>query len=253
MANDRIYIHELVDIIGANRTKYMHHMTAGFAHVREEHEQKCVGVWAEIGTTGNWPRTINLWEQEGWDGLAIHLELETTGAKRSNSAALGAMEPAEAEWWKAASEFRRGGRDRILRPAEWTRTIDQLLADGVKGAVYAHERIWTPPGRSLDYLDQLRDVGLSAYRSVGAELVGAFDNALINGRECIVIWAFPTWSSWAQLEKSWTTSDIFTSFRQSAAPIIDRFERRLMSDNPLNPMVLGRQPLESDRRPFTEL
>ena len=68
MANDKIYIHELIEIIGHNRPKYMHHMTAVWAPVRRDHEQQCLGVWAEVGTTGNWPRTVNIWEQDGWEG-----------------------------------------------------------------------------------------------------------------------------------------------------------------------------------------
>ena len=55
MANQKVYIHELVEIIGSNRAKYMHHMSAVWAAVRRDHQQLQLGVWAEVGTTGNWP------------------------------------------------------------------------------------------------------------------------------------------------------------------------------------------------------
>ena len=34
--NDKVYIHELIDIIGHNRARYMHHMTANWCPVARE-------------------------------------------------------------------------------------------------------------------------------------------------------------------------------------------------------------------------
>jgi hypothetical protein len=249
-ANNKVYIHEIVEIIGANRAKYMHHMTAIWATVRRDHKQECLGVWAEVGTTGNWPRVVNMWEHDGWDGLAFHLGYEASGKKSDQSVSLGRMEPEEAEWWARATEFRTGGRDRILVPTPWTRTISDLIADGVRGAVYAHEQIETRPDRSEDYLKLLEDKGLDAYRKHGVEIVGAYENALVNNRECVVIWAIPEWHVWADFEKAWSSGAAVRSFRQGFDGLVERFERRLLTDNPLNPMVLGRQPHESDRLPL---
>ena len=53
MANDRVYIHEFVDIIGHNRANYLHHMTATWGPVgRRERNQRCFGVWSVLGSTG---------------------------------------------------------------------------------------------------------------------------------------------------------------------------------------------------------
>jgi hypothetical protein len=253
VANEKIYIHELVEIIAANRARYMHHMTAVWAPVRRDHEQTCLGVWAEVGTTGNWPRVVNMWEHDGWEGLAFHLGFEASGKKAEQSSALGTMEPAEADWWQRATEFRKGGRDRILVPTPWTRTVDQLLADGVRGGLYAQERIWTDRNRSQDYVKLLEDHGLSAYEAQGLEIIGAYDNALINGRECFVFWAIRDWADWAAFERAWISSEALVAFRRRSATFVDRFERRLLTDNPLNPMVLGRQPNEDDRRPMSDV
>jgi hypothetical protein len=253
MASSKIYIHEIIEIIGSNRAKYMHHMSAVWAPVRREHEQSCLGVWAEVGTTGNWPRVVNMWEHDGWQSLAFHLGYEASGKKSEQSSALGKMEPAEAEWWQKAADFRRGGRDRILVPTPWTRTVDELVADGVRGGLYAHERIWTDRNRSPDYIKLLEDHGLSAYQAHGLEIIGAYDNALINARECFVLWAIPDWPTWAAFESAWASNDALIGFRRRSETFVDRFERRILTDNPLNPMVLGRQPHEDDRRPMSEL
>ena len=72
--NSKVYIHELIDIIGANRARYMHHMTANWCPTaREERNMSCFGVWGTVGSTGRWPEVVNLWELEGWDGLPRRL------------------------------------------------------------------------------------------------------------------------------------------------------------------------------------
>jgi hypothetical protein len=249
LPNDKIYIHELVAIIGHNRANYMRHMTAVWTPVRKAHEQLCLGVWAEVGTTGNWPRTINMWEQKGWEGLAFHLGFEASGKAAPNeeqNSSIGDYEPEERAWWSDATAFRSGGRDRILLPTPWTRTVDELLADGVRGGLYAHERAWTLPGKSQEYLDLVHDLGLAAYAEAGLENIGGYDNALINEREAFVLWAIPDWPAWAAFERAWRSSPALLEFRKASAAMVDRFERRLMTDSPLNPMVLGRQPEQSD-------
>ena len=120
--NDKVYIHELVSIRGQARAKYMHHMTANWGPIgQRERNQLCYGVWATVGSTGRWPQVVNLWEEAGWEGLAQSFAHETGHP--------GLQDPSLAQWWATAADFRDGGLDRILVPAPWTRTIDQLLAE----------------------------------------------------------------------------------------------------------------------------
>src|SRR5581483_12380706 len=108
--NDKVYIHEFIDIVGHNRANYMHHMTANWSPLaQEQRDQKCFGVWAVLGSTGPWPQTVNLWEEQGWDGLAASFAREAVGK--------GAQDPALEKWWARAAEFRRGGFDRLMVPA----------------------------------------------------------------------------------------------------------------------------------------
>ena len=51
--NDKVYIHEYIDIIGHNRGRYMYHMTANWSPTaQEERHQLCYGVWGVVGSTG---------------------------------------------------------------------------------------------------------------------------------------------------------------------------------------------------------
>ncbi len=163
MANDKVYIHELIDIIGHARAKYMQHMTANWCPIgRAERGQLCFGVWGTVGSTGRWPEVVNLWEEDGWDGLARSLTHETSHP--------GMQDPSLAAWWAEAAKYRRGGLDRILVPAPWMRTIEALCRDGVRGAFYAHEIVQLVPGGAREFLERVRvDAGLKSL--IQAEMV----------------------------------------------------------------------------------
>src|SRR3954454_7427700 len=165
--NDKVYIHEYIDIIGQNRAKYMHHMTANFSpSAQEERNQLCYGVWGVVGSTGRWPQVVNMWEEDGFDGQASSLAYEL------NHSTL--QDPKLAKWWSEAAKFRSGGRDVLLIPAPWTRTIEELCADGVTGETYAHEHVTVAAGTSADYLEIVRNEAAPLYKQYGWELAGAW-------------------------------------------------------------------------------
>ncbi len=140
MSNDKVYIHELINIIGTGRARYMHHMTANWCPTtRAERNQDCYGVWGTVGSTGRWPEVVNMWELDGWDGLAANFDHELSHA--------GLQDPSLAEWWGVAASLRSGGVDRIVVPAPWAPPIAELLASGAGGRVYAHEIVSVRAGR----------------------------------------------------------------------------------------------------------
>jgi hypothetical protein len=243
--NDKVYIHELIDIRGHNRAKYMHHMTANWVPVAiKERNQRCFGVWGTVGSTGAWPQVVNLWELEGWDGLVANFEHEFSHTTL--------QDPSLAEWWAQAAQFRRGGVDRILAPAPWTRPIDDLVAAGVHGEVYAHELVSLRPGAAPDYLDALHDQGRAAVEGHGAALVGAFSVAMVNDSECVAIWAFPGWSAWSRFERAQHAEGL-RPWRATLDGLGADWRRTLLVDAELAPLRIGRQPDESDRRPLDQV
>jgi hypothetical protein len=231
--NERVYIHEIIDVIGHNRANYMQHMTANWSPIgQEERGQLCYGVWALVGSTGRWPKTVNMWEHESWSGLAKSFEVETVGR--------GAQDPALEKWWAKAAEFRSGGIDRIMVPAPWARGIEALCADGVRGDVYAHELVTVAPDRAADLLERARDAATIHARH-GWELFGAFTTAMANDDEALLLWAIPTWQQWADGEAD---RDL-TKWRRGLDA--RTWQRVLLVDAPLGPLRIGRQPARSDR------
>jgi hypothetical protein len=242
--NEKVYIHEFIDIIKHNRANYMHHMTANFSPIaQKERNQLCYGVWGTVGTTRRWPEVVNLWEEDGFDGLAKSFRHEF------NHPTL--QDPALAAWWARAAQFRSSGLDRVLIPAPWTRTIEQLCEDGVRGETYAHEQIHVQPGKAWDYLSLVRDEGVPVHERFGWELAGAWVTSMRNDSEAFLLWAIPQWENWAEFEKAQYSDAAVGKWRMRAGEIATDWERFLLVDAPLCPFRTGRQPHESDRASYT--
>jgi hypothetical protein len=242
----RVYIHELIDIVGHNRAKYQHHMTANWVPVAlEERRQRCYGVWSTIGSTGRWPQVVNMWEFDGWDGLVHNFEVETAGGRD--------QDPSLQEWWATAAQFRRGGLDRIVVADDDSRGIDELCALGVRGALYCHEIVRVPAGQATEFLDAVRTRGESLYEIEGLELVGAFRTALRADDECITLWACPSWKAWGDFEQAWSGDGALVEWAAWMVDFGAVWERTVLVDAELSPMRIGRQPSVDDRRALDEV
>jgi hypothetical protein len=238
--NDKVYIHEFIDIIGHNRGRYMYHMTANWSPIaQEDRHQLCYGVWGVVGSTGRWPQVVNIWEEDGFEGLA-----------RSFRHELGhrdLQDPKLAAWWAAAASLRAGGVDRLLVPAPWMATIEQSCADGVRGDVYAHEQVRVPRGQSSRYLEIVRQDAAPVLGRWGWVLAGAWETALGDDSECFLLWAIPTWEQWAEREQSRRSDPGLARWEALNLEFTNSFTRILLVDAALSPLRLGRQPSRSDR------
>jgi hypothetical protein len=226
----------------------MHHMTANWCPVaREERNQLCYGVWGTVGSTGAWPEVVNMWELDGWPGLVHNFEHEFTHATL--------QDPALAQWWSVAASLRRGGVDRILVPEPWTRSIDQLVADGVRGDLYAHELVTLPVGGVTAFLAALRELGVPALAEHGIDLLGAFRVAMVNDSEAIVFWTIPDWPTWGAYEQAWLAGagGALTAWRDALVGLGADWRRSLLVEAPLSPLRAGRQPQIEDRKPLDEV
>ena len=253
--NEKVYTHEFIDIRGAKRPQYMHHMTANWSPIaQEERNQLCFGVWGVIGTTDRWPRVINMWEEDGFAGLAHGLGHETG---RPN------MQDAKLEkWWNEAADYRSGGFDRVLIPAPWTRPISQLTADGVRGARSTPTR-WSPSSaaRPRTSSSWCAPTWCPNYGSAGLELVAAMRTSMGDASECVLIWAIPSWDAWARFELAINdvsgievdeTARTLQHWQRTLLTRSTGFHRFLMLDAPLSPLKIGRQPARSDRIDWTD-
>ena len=226
-----------------NRARYMHHMTANWSPIgQEERNQLCYGVWGTVGSTGSWPQVVNIWEEDGFEGLARSFGHETGGA--------GMQDPALAKWWAAAADLRSGGFDRILVPHSQTKTITQLCVEEFDAVVYAHELIRVDQGRAEAYLDGALQAAPTVGQRFGWQLLGAWRTAMVADDECVLLWAIPSWQAWGAAERALTAEpDLLVG---SAEKEVRSRHRILLVDAPLSPLRTRRQPARSDRTDWVD-
>jgi hypothetical protein len=242
--NDKVYIHELIDITRQNRARYMHHMTANWSPIaQEQRHQLCYGVWGVVGSTGRWPQVVNIWEEDGFAGLARSFRTEFGNATL--------QDPALARWWAAAADLRSGGLDRLIVPHPDTLTIEELTGAGTRGEVYAHELITVRPGTARQFLDKAVTDADKSRASHGWQLVGAWHTAMRGDDEAILLWAIPAWEQWAAVEDAFVAGHEDVLLPQSRDAIETR-QRVLLADSPLCPFRTGRQPGREDRTDWVD-
>jgi hypothetical protein len=176
----KLYLHEVIQIVGSGSEAYKRHTGE---RVPSGPGGALVGTWQQCGSTGDWPRVVNLWEMDGWDGWAEILEHQY--ARRS------AQPPALRKWWTEATRYRSGGFDRILEPAEYSPTRDELIARNVRGRAFIQEIASVRPGTADDYLAAVAREWMPVATDRGLTLAGAWRTAM-RDTEAVLLWSVPT-------------------------------------------------------------
>lgn len=227
--NDRVYLHEVIDIVGQNRAKYNEHMCNYRPLASKERRMEMVGNFSTVGSTERWPESINLWEfVDGWDGVARNFRHEFNNPVHQDKNLV--------PWWAEALNYRSGGYDRLLVASPQSPTVDQLHSNGVTGECYMHELIQVRPGSARDYLSMIDEVGRTVFERYRWTLVGAYRHAMVNDSEVVVLWAVPTWDAWASWEKTKESDENMVAWRRSTASVVVDWRAKLLAasaDSPL--------------------
>ena len=140
-----------------------------------------MGTWKVIGSTNRWPRVVNLWEMDGWQHWAAALERQFLPEKVDRDLA---------PWWAKATQWRSGGFDRILEPASYSPTRDQLRARQLRAWVCAHTIVQLQPGRRDEYLAAVDGHLRPTLEQRGLTLFGSWAVPM-RSDEAVVIFAAP--------------------------------------------------------------
>jgi hypothetical protein len=236
--NRKIYLHEIIKITKDNRANYFEHMTVNWAPAMKERKQKLVGIFSLFTSSGDWPYVINLWEYDGWAGIAGSFDFETANVKTLR-------DPFFAEWSKTAYEYRQEGQDRIVIAAEYSPTIDELIATGNIGhKLYYHERISIQPGRARDYLALLQKDWLPQANELGMQLIGAYRTSGRKDSEAIVIWALKDWAGYARLEEAFDSSPVVKAWEKKTQDMVVDWRREVLIAAPYAPIRTGKHLAE---------
>ena len=176
-----LYLHEIIDIIGDGQQAYLDTVAERARHSEREGISRCFGVWKVIGSTNRWPRVVNLWEMDDWSHWAQTLERQFLPQKQ---------DPHLAPWWSAATQWRSGGCDRILEPAAYSPTRDQLQQTRLRAWVCVPTIVRLVPGMRTEYLDRVGDTLRPTLEARGLRLMGAYAVPM-RSDEAVVLWAAP--------------------------------------------------------------
>jgi hypothetical protein len=187
-----IYLHEIIRVTPGREEDYMASVlslgsipgrkgTAGHAGQ--------LGLFRTAEHSGPWPKVVNVWEHHGWGGLTDALSRQFQDTARDSR-----ME----DWWRANTDLRAGGHDRVLLPTPGSRDRAALARDGVRGRVFVHEIASLPLGEAARYLERLEKTLRPAAAPLGWQLVGAYRVAW-RPREALTLWALCGWRDLGRL------------------------------------------------------
>jgi len=177
----KLYLHEVIDIVGDKAVEYMEQSVLGF-HTDSAADRglELYGTFYVMGSTGRWPQVVSVWEMpDGWDSW--ERLCSSTNLRREANTELN-------EWWVRALERRSGGFDRLLGAMPGTKSIADIQAESIKGTVFVHELTTVPPGTAGEYLSAVGEDWAPVRAEYGHTLVGLWE-VLMSDSEVCTLWA----------------------------------------------------------------
>jgi hypothetical protein len=174
-----IYLQEIVAIDRGGKEAYLESVRTRWAPYAERSRgMRLVWLGSTIGSTGEWPETIAVWELRDWRHYAEVCARMYT--ESSDDAEL-------ASWWREASKIRLRSRSQTLVAASFSPTFDDLSARGVAGTAFAFSTYHVRPRAMARFLRAFKRHADEA-GARGRRLVGAYEVAFTN-HLAYAIWA----------------------------------------------------------------
>jgi hypothetical protein len=180
-----------------------------------------------IGDTGEWPVAINLWEVDGWDGMVRVLNAEYMGT----SAVLGTDDTVR-PWWIKAARVRTRGCDRLLVPAPYSPTLQDIVDQKIVGRILCHEIVHVAPLQADAYHERLQRHWLPIAERLGVRLFGSFKTATRNDSEVINIWTLDSFETWGRFERAQQSDAEVRAWRDVLRDLGADWERCLIFPHP---------------------
>jgi hypothetical protein len=227
-----IYLHEIIRVVPGREDDYMASVlslgsipgrkgTAGHAGQ--------LGLFRTAEVSGVWTKVVNIWEHHGWGRLTGSLARQFQDTARDSK-----ME----DWWRANTDLRSGGHDRVLLPSRTTRDTAALARDGVRGRVFVHEIVTLGLGETDRYVDRLENELQPAAAALGWHLVGAYRVAW-RPREVLTLWALREWRDLGRLEEARTGGEaVVRSWLAYRDEVVRDVDEMVLLPGRMNPLAL---------------
>ena len=184
-----IFLHDRIDIDGGARGRMIDLLRGRLApHLQRSYGVRLFGVWATVGSTGEWPEVRVQWAFDDW----AHFARAQSGRYPMEERDLFGL-----ELWSQALDFRRRGHASVLVPTGFSPAV---APGSVAPAptVLLFENVKARPGRLADYHAALERNFLPIAKQQGLALVGAYANAFVPNSG-VNLWALRDWAHWRDL------------------------------------------------------
>jgi len=199
-----VYYHETIDPVRQpdKQFEYLDQMEKVIARTNAAGSpMRNIANWVTVWATGQWPEIVGLWEMASWEWFAEHF----------NANRLFREIPQE------FYEYRTGGFDRVLIPASYCPTLDDVVAKRLHAPVVLQEIVQVAAGKSDDYLRALGDSGRAiGDKDRGIRLFGAYLVALRNRTEVLNLWAFDDFNAYIRTEQEPSADPELAAWREKA-------------------------------------
>jgi len=209
-----LYLHEIIDIVGTGQEAYLETVGERARHSAGQNISRLMGTWKVIGSTNRWPGVVNLWEMDGWAHWAETLERQFLPGK---------VDAALAPWWAKATEWRSGGFDRILAPADFSPSYAMLRASGLRAWVCVHTLVRARHGMGPAYLEAVGEELAVLLKERGCTLMGAYA-ATMRSDEVLVLWAAPDFRQLCDLAAGWDADAALHRWRRRSEALRKKAE-----------------------------
>lgn len=212
-----IYFHETIDPtpVAGKQEEYLAEIgkvSKRLAEAGPKAGLRCVGNWVTVWATGRWPQVIGLWEVRDWEWFTEHFD--------------GGIAQLFTDAPQHYYDYRLGGFDRLLLPAQYTPTLDQIVERGIRAPVVLQEHIGVGPGRAGEYLEELGKA--AAEIKDGIRLVGAYIVALRDGGEVLTMWGLEGFGAFAAIQQRPNENPAFHSWRRRSQELETSYIATLM-------------------------
>ena len=237
MANEKLYIHETIQISVRHRKEYLDHFCSWGPISREYYNMHCLGVWATVGSTDAWPEAIVMWELDGLDALTRMLSGEFAFLKRDDVKGADHY----SLFWEHAPDgvTDTAGYDRLLIPTPTSLTLAEAVEQRVGGIGYYHETARVQRTQASRYLELYEAERRPFLESLGMRFIGAYRTLLKNDSEALVLWALPEWDAWARMERESSTGPELKNWRARTALLELDYDAKLLTPAARNPLNTG--------------
>jgi hypothetical protein len=201
-----VYYHETIDVSSVREKEVEYLKVLGDVVTNIVNtpgsDMRNYAKWVLIWATGRWPQVVGQWEMSSWDWFAQHFEVFSL----------------EVDHPEGFEQFRSGGFDRLLVPAEGTPALDDVVNHHVRAPYVLQETVTTRVGAASEYLAALQRAGARvADDDRGVRLHGSYTVMLRNDSEVLVQWAIESVQTFTATMAEPSRFPALTEWRRDAA------------------------------------